>query len=183
MLPPGHIAAGFITAKVVISSLNYNLSTEQVKQLSLWGTFFAFAPDLDFFYAFYKSKSLRIENDKVIHRKFVTHAPLLWLIAGLGIFFLSNAPYYKVFGLLVWFCSWSHFILDSESGIMWLWPFSKRFYPFSEKYYQRKYATETRSTAKGFWNYWWRLAKDVYLNKSGFIEIILILIALILVVK
>lgn len=183
MLPPGHIAAGYITAKFVISSLHYNLTAHEVNNLILWGTFFAFAPDLDFFYAFAKSKSLRIENDKVIHRKFFSHAPVLWLMAGLAIFFLAATPYHKAFGLLLWICSWTHFILDSQWGIMWFWPISTKFYPFSDEHYKRIYGTETPIAEKGFWKYWWTLTKSVYLNKAGLIEIVLILIAIILVAK
>jgi hypothetical protein len=183
MLPPGHIAAGYLTSKVVISSLHYSLTSHQVKVLALLGTFIAFAPDLDFFYAFAKSKSFTIENDVVIHRKFLSHVPLVWLLAGLAVFFLAASPFYKALGLLIWLCSWSHFILDSEWGIMWLWPFKKRFYPFSEEYYQEKYAFDNNPKEKTFFKYWWALVKSYYMSKSGILEIITILIALTLVAK
>jgi len=181
MLPPGHLAAGYITARIVTSSLHYDLTVHQVNVLTLLGMFFAFAPDLDFFVAFAKTKSFRIENDKVIHRKFWSHAPILWLVAGLLIFFLAQSPFYKTLGLLIWLCSWTHFICDSEWGIMWLWPFKKRLYPFSEKYYERKYAQESpEKNGSGFFRYWFKIIWNEYTKRKGYIEIILIIAAIII---
>ncbi len=178
MLPPGHIAGGYITAKFVLSSLNYNLPVDDLRLLSLIGMFFSFAPDLDFFAAFVKTKSFKIENDKVSHRKFFTHAPLVWFVAAMLIFFIATDPFFKALVLMVWVGSWTHFILDSEWGVMWLWPFSKKFYPFSESYYQRKYLEESTIKEGGFWRYWLSVAKREYRKIGGFLEIILIILAL-----
>ncbi len=179
MLPPGHLAAGYITAKIVTSSLHYNLTSHQVNVLTLLGTIIAFIPDLDFFIAFAKTRSFRIENDKVIHRKFWSHAPLLWLAAGLLVFFLAQSPFYKALGLLIWLCSWIHFICDTEWGIMWLWPFSKKFYPFSERFYAQKYKEDAPKRA-GFFTYWFDVIWNEYTKRHGYIEIILIIAAAII---
>ncbi|MDB4940194.1 MAG: hypothetical protein JWO40_619 [Candidatus Doudnabacteria bacterium] len=186
MLPPGHIAAGYVVSKAVLSYLNYSLTSEQTTTLTLLGIFIAFVPDLDFFYAFFKTKSLRIDNQKVSHRTFITHAPILWLIAGLLTFFFAASPFYKALGLLIWLCSWTHFILDSEWGVMWAWPFNKKLYPLSDSYYQRKYAGDKKDQSvnvAGFWKYWWSVAKREYFTRNGYLEIILIVIALILIAK
>ncbi len=178
MLPPGHIAAGYLTAKVLTSSLQYNLTASQINELSLIGAIVGFLPDLDFFFAFAKLKAFRIDNQVVNHRKLFPHAPILWLIAGLIIFFLTSSDFGKALGLVVWLSSWSHFILDSEWGIMWLWPATKRFFPFSEAYYSRKYQFKQKEE-KSFLKYWFNLVVKEYSSFRGSIEIFIVLIALI----
>jgi len=178
MLPPGHIAAGYLTAKVLTSSLQYNLTASQINELSLIGAIIGFLPDLDFFFAFAKLKAFRIDDGVVNHRKLFPHAPIPWLIAGLIIFFAASSDFGKVLGLVVWLSSWSHFILDSESGIMWLWPATKRFIPFSEAYYSRKHEFEEKEE-KSFLKYWFNFAVKGYSSLSGLIEIFIVLIALI----
>ncbi len=128
MLPPGHVAAGFLTAKALLHFLNPSISPVEETHLIWWGVFFSFAPDLDMFYSFAKEKAFAVRNPLANnHRKLISHAPILWLLAGLGIYFFAQSPYFKTFGLILWACSWSHFVLDSiEYGIMWLWPFNKR---------------------------------------------------------
>jgi len=129
MLPPGHIAAGFLTAKALLYFSHTGLSQPQQNQLLWWGAFFGFAPDLDTFYWFGKSKAFKIDPDQQNHRFFFTHAPVLWLIVGLAIYLIAGSPFWKTFGLLVWLCSWVHFLLDSiQYGVMWLWPAKKKVY-------------------------------------------------------
>src|ERR1700729_1980799 len=108
MLPPGHIAAGYLTAKVLLHNSHQPFSLNQQKQLLWWGMFFGFAPDLDYFYVLYRQRAFTVKDGgQVNHRKFLTHAPILWLIAGLAVYFLSVDVYYKIFGLLLWLASWS----------------------------------------------------------------------------
>ncbi len=178
MLPPGHIAAGYLTAKIVTGSLQYNLTASQINELSLIGAIVAFLPDLDFFFAFAKLKAFRIDNKIVNHRKLLTHAPIIWLLVGLIIFFSASSDFGKALGLVFWLSSWSHFILDSGEGIMWLWPFTKRFLPLPTSYYQRKYEFKHKEY-KSFWKYWFNLAVKDYCSFTGIIEILIILTALI----
>src|SRR5258707_1017416 len=128
MLPPGHIAAGYLTAKVLLHFSHEGLTQVQQTRLVWWAIFFGFAPDLDMFLSFFKEKALVVKNvNKNNHRRFYSHAPVLWLITGLMIYIFASTPYFKIFGLLLWLGAWSHFILDSiDYGIMWLWPFSKQ---------------------------------------------------------
>ena len=79
--------------------------------------FFSFAPDLDSFVSFAREKSFIVKNPKKNnHRHFISHAPVLWMLAGMRIYFFSRSPYFKIFGLLVWLGSWSHFLL-----IVWIY--------------------------------------------------------------
>lgn len=130
MLPPGHVAAGFLVAETILKITKPDLPALQLHQLLYWGMFFSFVPDLDSFISFAKEKSFAVRDpDKNDHRNFISHAPVIWLIGGLSIYFFSGSEYFKILGLLLWLCSWSHFIFDSiEPGIMWLWPFSKKRY-------------------------------------------------------
>ena len=179
MLPPGHIAAGFLTAKVLLEVTHPALSQAQQNQLLLWGMLFGFAPDLDFFYAFFKTKSLLIVGEKdVTHRKFWSHAPILWLIAGLLIYFLSGSEYWKLVGLLVWLGSWSHFALDSiEYGIMWLWPLDKKVYAFKNR--------EVRLVIpeKNVFKHSWQFLKIYSTTVTFYLELIIILSAIFIYLK
>jgi membrane-bound metal-dependent hydrolase YbcI (DUF457 family) len=130
MLPPGHLAAGYLTAKALLYFGHQNFTELQQSALIGWGLIFGVAPDLDMLYSFAKQKGYRVIGDDLPqHRKYISHAPILWLIAGLVIYFFAGNIYHKYIGLLLWFGSWSHFILDSfDYGIMWLWPLSNKVY-------------------------------------------------------
>jgi len=173
MLPPGHIAAGYLTAKALLKIIHPQITAAQQNHLLAWGMFFGFAPDLDTFYTFFKVKAFTgSTQEKNNHRHFLSHAPVLWLIAGLLIYFLAPSEYIKLIGLLVWLGSWSHFLLDSiEYGIMWLWPFSKK-----------QYALKRINIVVGrkqFWGYWIDFLKVYTTRYSFYLEIIVILTAII----
>ena len=69
MLPPGHIAAGYLATKLFLGVVKPELNTTQTDQLLMWGMFFAFAPDLDMFYAFWKVKGLKHTGKTFNHRQ------------------------------------------------------------------------------------------------------------------
>ncbi len=171
MLPPGHIAAGFLTAEALLKITHPNLTPNQLNQLLFWGAFWGFAPDLDYFYSFALEKAFTIKDtEKNNHRRFITHAPVVWLTAGLLIFFLATSPFWKTFGLLVWLGSWSHFLLDSiEYGVIWLWPLSKKKYAF-------KHVESFNITKRGFFAYWWEFVK-LYTKAITFYAEIIILVS------
>ena len=135
MLPPGHIAAGYLTAKALLHFSHSNFSSAQQASLVWWGVAFGIAPDLDMAYSFYKQKGYRvIGKETPNHRKYFSHAPALWLAAGLLVYFLATSLYAKYIGLLLWLASWVHFLLDSfDYGIMWLWPLDKKIYSFRNR--------------------------------------------------
>ncbi len=127
MLPTGHVAAGYMTAYALIRVTNPHLPPEQLDQLLWWGMFFGFAPDIDVFWFFIKTKGLLVSpNVNISHRFYISHAPIVWLVAGVTVAAFSASEYWRSVGLLMWLGTWSHFLLDSiESGVMWLWPKQK----------------------------------------------------------
>ena len=179
MLPPGHIAVGFLTAKVLLHFAHPALTPQEQSQLLWWGMFFGFAPDIDMFYAFFRQRSMLVVGDeKISHRKFISHAPILWLIAGLLIYFFSSSPYVKLIGLTFWLASWSHFLLDSiYYGVMWLWPFSSKIYALKER--EVRFKIEERT----FFKHNWQFLK-LYSKKSIFyLEIFIIIVAIVISTK
>ncbi|HYV33607.1 MAG TPA: metal-dependent hydrolase [Candidatus Limnocylindria bacterium] len=136
MLPPGHIAAGYLVAEVLLKFTHPQLTSAELNQLVCWGMFFGFAPDLDVFWFMIKNRTLRVVSKDASgksHRNSFTHVPLFWLVLGLAVYFLGATIYWKYFGLLIWLGGWSHMILDSIAfGIPWLSPFSNKFYALTE---------------------------------------------------
>ena len=178
MLPPGHIAAGFLTAELFLKVYQPQLDLSQSHKLYFWAIFFAFAPDLDNFYAFFKVRSFYYyHKDNSIHRRFLTHVPLFWLLGGLAVYFLADSAFYKSLGLIIWLSSWSHFLLDSlEYGVMWLWPFNLEPWALKDR------GVKKQIDAPGFVNYWWVYAK-IYARKiTFFAEIAVIILALIVLI-
>jgi membrane-bound metal-dependent hydrolase YbcI (DUF457 family) len=172
MLPPGHIAAGYLTAYALIKITKPDLDPSQINQLLLWGMWWGFAPDLDNFVAFLKIKSwwYKPGNDGSIHRKFYSHIPLLWIIPGLAIYFIAQDPYIKLVGLLVWLGSWSHFLLDSiEFGVMWLWPWNKEVWALKDRGVTWKFE------GNGFVNYWANFLKAYSTKWTCYAEIIILI--------
>lgn len=180
MLPPGHVAGGYLTAYALIKLTHPALDQQHIDSLLLTGAFLGFAPDLDSFYAFYKVKSFTIQNNQVNHRGFLSHTPFVWLIAGLLIYFLSSNEFIKYIGLLVWLGPWSHFALDSFShGVKWLWPLNDKFYALQDP------GKSKGLEQKGFTQYWFKfLFNYTHKRKSTFIaEVLIILTALIIFFK
>lgn len=140
MLPVGHIAAGYLVGEALLKFVHPPLPAEQARQLLAWAMFCGFMPDLDMFYFFIKHKTFLVAADDASrdpHRKFISHEPVWWLLAGLLVYFSARSFYWKYAGLLLWLGSWSHFILDSiEYGIPWLAPFSKKLYALKNPEYK-----------------------------------------------
>ena len=179
MLPPGHIAAGYLTAKALLHFTHQNLTAHQQNQLLLWGMLFGFIPDIDTFIAFAREKSFWNVGEKNNHRKFVTHAPIIWLVIGLIVLAVAPNVYWKDVGLLLWLGSWSHFLLDTiQYGIMWLWPFSKRVYAFKDR--EKQYIN---SSGSGFWRYWTGFVKSYGQSITFYCELIILISAIIIYFK
>lgn len=179
MLPPGHVAAGFLTAYAVVKIFNPNLDPSQINQLLALGAFFGFVPDLDNFMAFAKVKSwYYYHKDNSIHRRFYSHIPLLWLIAGSLIYLTSSLLFVKYLGLLVWLASWSHFLLDSiEYGVMWLWPFNFEVWAFKNR------GVAVQIDENSFARYWMSFLKLYFKRPTFYFEIIILIIALLVFLR
>ncbi len=152
MLPPGHIAAGYLTADLLVKIGRPALPARELAALPWIGAVFGFAPDLDMFLAFAQARGFTIPGTKINHRKFPTHAPLLWLFAGAAVFAGAAAAHsllWKYIGLIVWLAPWSHFALDSiKGGVKWLWPFRENFYALKEA------GVKEEIPGRGFFEYW-----------------------------
>lgn len=173
MLPPGHVAGGYLTAAIFLKLTGPALTSHQVQQLLLMGAFFGFAPDLDMFYAFKKVKGFTIPKDKISHRTFYSHAPLVWLVLGLSISFFATTTFMRYVGLIVWLGAWSHFVLDSiEYGIMWLWPLNRKLYALKD----RAIASNIPDTR--FWSYWFIFLKWYSKRTSFYLELLIMFIAI-----
>jgi membrane-bound metal-dependent hydrolase YbcI (DUF457 family) len=174
MLPPGHIAAGFLVGKALLKFIPLNFSELQQSQIILWTMFFSFAPDLDIFYSFFKEKAFVVKNlETNNHRKYLSHAPVLWLIVGLFIFFSFKSTFVKILGLSLWLGSWSHFLLDSiEYGIMWLWPINRKVYAFKDVELSQL-IIETN-----FFDYWFYSVKQYTKSLTFYFEVFIIFISI-----
>jgi len=128
MILPGHLALGYLVTYGLLKLFHLEFSVADTNFILLFGTIFGAIVDLDFLSYFLKNRTLKMRND-ISHRDQISHAPLLWLIIGLLIFFFADDVFTKVIGLTVWISTWSHFAFDSfEHGIMWRYPFSKKRY-------------------------------------------------------
>ncbi len=181
MLPPGHIAAGYLTTYALLKLTHPLLSFEQSQLLLSLGAFFAFAPDLDTFMAFAKAKSFVLIGSKYSHRKFFSHAPLVWLMFGVTIILLTKSTFGTYLGLTVWLGSWSHFVLDSlQHGIMWLWPFNRKLFALKDREFSIKELVKKTS----FFGYWTAFLKlyATELKFSFYLEVLIIISALIVLI-
>lgn len=131
MLPPAHIAGGYLVTRLFFVMAKPEVTGAEEKLLLGIGMFFGVAPDLDMFWAFVRTKSMKFGN--VDHRAFCTHAPITWLLPSLLYIILASSPFHENAGIVALIGALSHFILDSvQYGIMWMWPVSRTFYALKD---------------------------------------------------
>ena len=179
MLPTGHFAAGYLTSSFAISSLiNLYPQANDPKFLTL-ALFASIAPDLDEFYAFYVAKGFwfKRKDKAVIHRNYLSHAPLLHFFLGAVVFvagLIAGSRNLQLYAILYAVGTWTHFFFDSfRYGVKWLWPFSQKIYAF------RKPGEEMpKIEAKGFFDYWIGFLKLYIRDLVFYMEVIVIVIAL-----
>ncbi len=179
MLPPGHVAAGYLTALAAIKIFNPNFDQHQINQLLTLGMFWGFAPDLDKFYEFFKIGSFTSDFKKADHRKFVSHAPFLWLIVGTVLYLIVSDPFWKFNAILLVAGSFSHFLLDSiEYGIPWLWPFTSKLFAVinaDKKIFE--------VSEKSFFKHWISFVKFYITRPTFYLELLVLLIAVVVCLK
>ena len=148
MLPPGHIAGGYLVTYSLINIFQPQLSLMEIHQLFWYGMFFGFAPDLDMFFSFFRQRSCILQKE-YNHRKLYSHTPIVWLIAGGVVILFSQSLFTTYIGLLIWLAGWSHCAFDSLNyGIMWLFPFSKRLFSVTDT------GVEIEISERRFFPYW-----------------------------
>lgn len=176
MLPTGHIAGGYLVTVGLIKLLKPDFSAAEQTQLYFWGMFWAFAPDLDIFYFFLKNRNFLVagrEGKDSNHRKYYSHFPFLWLLAGIFWYFLTGTVFWKFCSLLFVAGSFSHFFLDSiDYGIRWLWPLSNKLYAL--KNIEAKLVVEERN----FFRHSLLFLKAYSKYLTFYLEIIIILSAI-----
>lgn len=173
MLPPGHIAAGYLTAYGVLHLSNGALTPTEANLVLIAGAILGTLPDIDFIPFFLSRKSMRF-TDEDSHRRYFTHAPILWLILGLIIALAAPNAFIRALGLLIWLAPWGHFVGDSiEYGVRWFWPFSKRYFSLGD------YPNRDLKSEKTLVRHYWGILK-IYSRKSRTfpLEIVLVLSAL-----
>jgi hypothetical protein len=124
----GHLPAGYITSKLLIST--YQDSSLNAKVLMFWGLFGAIAPDIDLLYYFLIDPSQPAHH----HHKYVTHFPIFWitllLISLLWLRQNHNRSLNPVSAVIFTLNGFIHMALDTVTGhIFWLAPFINK--PFS----------------------------------------------------
>ena len=173
MLPSGHFAAGYLISTALVKMTEANLSVSQSNIVILVGILGAIAPDIDLIYYFIRKKKGKLRKDES-HRFYLTHAPLLWLLLGLGIYSVGKNDFWQMIGLVVWIGSWSHFILDSiEFGVPWFWPLSKKLIAL-------KKIPDIEIKNAGIIKSQWEFITKVYPRMmTSFVEVLIIAFALI----
>lgn len=172
MLPPGHVAAGYLTALLAVKVFKPEISSDQLNCVYWWGMFWAFSPDLDAFWAFFRSKSLKLGPE---HRQFYSHRPLIWMFVGILLYLFVENSFWKFNIILLIFGSLSHFILDSiEYGVPWLWPINSKLFALINPGKTRFVNKE-----KSFIGYWLSFVKYYTTRPTFYLEIIIIILALV----
>ncbi|MEJ0021138.1 MAG: metal-dependent hydrolase [Candidatus Doudnabacteria bacterium] len=167
MLPPGHIAGGYLAGKVAAIWIPQLNQPEYLALCALFGFF----PDLDFFYVFYKKRKF-IADEKINHHEFVSHAPLLYLAVFLAWFALFPQTWLVATTFILG--TWSHFVIDTitTDGIAWLYPFSKKRFGLSPD-------PEIPLVDRKFWDFWTDFVKQYSKLISFKLETAIIVIAFI----
>ncbi len=172
MLPPGHIAAGYIIGRAVAAYAN--ASPEYEHLLAFLGIVAGVIPDIDFIPFFFKHKSFKLKRGDS-HRNYITHAPLVWFLLGISIYFLNYSSLVRYIGIVLWFGTWSHFLGDSlEYGIRWFWPFRNRYYSALPAP-----SADTIEYEEGTIAFYWKYIRGVYFRSwTTWLEGALIILAL-----
>jgi hypothetical protein len=154
MVLPGHLSGGYLATRALLSLSHAAFTPGQTLALYIIGTLAGDGPDIDLLWYSFRHRILgsKVEDD---HRRYVTHAPFLWLIACLiivGIGWLCGSVFTEFIGWVILVGSWSHLILDSiEHGVMWLWPLSSKLYFLREV--NEPEVPGQRGSILGYWNY------------------------------
>lgn len=175
MLPPGHIAAGYLVARLAVALTAPDLTASQMENLAMAGAFFGFAPDLDMFYAFWKERGLKHTGLNFTHRDFITHTPMAWLAIAFLVAIFGRTEFWYFFACIVLLGAGSHLFLDSTiMGVRWLYPFKNKFYALKDP------GVERQNLAAGFFGHWSNLLRMYYKNAriTVLAEIAIVIVAL-----
>ena len=177
MLIFGHLALGYLVGVLILNIFHPAFTPLQMDWFLVFSTLIAILPDLDVIYFYSKFGSLRYQKN-TSHRNWISHAPVIYIITGLLIYFLFSKPFINLLGFSLILGSLSHFLADSlEYGVMWFWPFSKKKYAIRNAPEDNFLFYRRESTAR---NYYWNLLSKVYSRGiTIYLEIFVIILALV----
>ncbi|MCL5435571.1 MAG: metal-dependent hydrolase [Patescibacteria group bacterium] len=177
MLPPGHIAAGYLTTRIAIAELLTFYPQAAASRFWAVGILASVVIDLDDLYAFIRIGRPIAATVEVDHRKFISHAPFLHLFiaaCGFGLASVFKSGDWQLYSLLYLVGTWTHFFFDSFGyGIMWLWPFDRKLYSFFNV--NKRLAVSEKLPVV---SYWLRFFREYLRYPPVLIEISLLIIAL-----
>ncbi len=178
MILPGHISGGYLATRAILYlvPIATSFSSTQIIILYIVGIIASEGPDFDLIKFFFEHKSIKLQK-KDSHRKYISHTPIFWLVISFAIIligYIFGNSFVSIIGLIILGGSWSHLIFDSlEYGIMWLWPFSHKFYSI------HSVTEEDINEQKGTISYYWTFLTKYYIRRWTFyLEIIVTFIAL-----
>lgn len=99
-------------------------SQETLALAMIWGVFCSLIPDIDL--AIYLLKHNLKDNQFAHHHRDILHKPIFFLIPGIALFFLS--PELGSIWIIATLLHFVHDTFEGGWGIMWLYPFSKKYY-------------------------------------------------------
>ncbi len=175
MLPPGHLAGGYLATLALIKLAHPALDPHQLNQLLVIGTVFGFIPDLDHFISFARVKDFKFHGTKGNHRSLFTHTPFFWLILCGVIYLLTRGTEFGPYlALTILIGSWSHFFLDTFiHGVMLLWPLSNRKFAILDPH-----VIPAEPAQQNFFSYWLYFLKWYTKFICFYLEIFIVLVAL-----
>ncbi|MBI4272468.1 metal-dependent hydrolase [Candidatus Uhrbacteria bacterium] len=180
MLPPGHVAGGYLIGYAFVRFFEPSLTSEEEWLLIFLAMAGACAPDLDMFFSFFKVGGMRLATQSANHRLLFTHTPFFWLTFGAGIFFLFGFSESAFRSACVFTLgAFSHLMLDSiQYGIRWLYPFSKQLFSIRDQ------GVEFDLPRERFFMHWMHFlfAYSRRFALTCLLEIILIIAALIIAI-
>jgi hypothetical protein len=181
MVLPGHLAGGYIMARLLLSVSHPSLSAEQIGALTVVGALAGELPDIDLVRAYFQ---------KTDHHQYFTHAPFFWLMISLGIVgggFIFGSLFTEYVGWMILAGTWTHLLLDlswildpTEYGVMWLWPFTNKRFMFRKTSEEMKMKSGSINTKEyATIPYYWKFLTQEYCKYwTCYVEILITLVAI-----
>lgn len=161
MLLPGHLAGGYLAARVYLKLSHLALTSHQTSLLLWLGVLAGILPDFDWLRMFWAAKSFK-PKDTTIHRRYFSHLPLFWVAVCVILYVLAQTIFMRAAVIVFFLAVMSHMLFDSlEFGLMWLWPFKKECYAVFE------YRPKINWAGRSFWDYWLMVVVQFPLELPG----------------
>ena len=154
----------------IISSLIFG-TQDSIFFILLFGVFCSLVPDIDFIIYFFQKK-FKIDHFAHEHRDLL-HKPIFFIITGIALLF--HSPEIGIIWIVGTLYHFIHDTIDGGWGIMWLYPFSKKYYTLAsystKKVFRNK--EEQREFASRYGDPDW-FKKETAINKKLILKISLV---------